>query len=283
MPNGDPPPGGQNYWDDRRGVVLGGWGAGQIGHFPQCVSTATTYVGGAAYGAVAPGYRYPSNNDMHLPDVTNPFAVAAVEEVLGREVTDEERAVLDVIFEANAQSRTLVARRDLVGAADKATKLLLRLLDDTQRSDYEKNKWFFVDGDEFRYKVILGLPVQVYNKRGFCCETWCAVVNVGPPEDTVIGQLLYLRHDPRELRALARVTRYRECGAAPIEGPADDPLPGRGATLAERILIQQAAHHGPESISTISRLKRRLGRIRLLREANPSEEGPADTLDQARR
>ena len=148
-------------------------------------------------------------------------------------------------------------------AARRARKLLLSLLTEQQRADYQMTRHFTVRSarkpwDQVFFRIGDTLQVRVYDLSGKVKENWCAYKDSAPREDTIIAQLLLLRDDPIKLRRMAEITSiYADgLGAGPI-------------SFAESEELRQTMRIQALARARTQRLLERAG-YRLLHDSGPS-------------
>lgn len=134
--------------------------------------------------------------------VINPRPPPLVRGLPTPEQLAEEAAVL-----AQERLRTEQQRTERRAAQERARTLLLSALTPEQRTQYETREHFTVDtpdGRRFRIQQGRSMNVEELGPDGRVLARYCAHPRpTVPDEDTMLAQLLFLRHDPATFLRIA--------------------------------------------------------------------------------
>ncbi len=144
--------------------------------------------------------------------VWNHFYAEVAQRILTREEAQrvaEESRRLNEELALKAQERE--QRRKI--ADQRAEKLLVMTLDDKQRADFEKDRYFEVISQKSRkrYRITKGMAgnVYVYNEQNKCIERLCIHVYQDVPHyDNMLAQKLMLEADEDVFRRTANITLF---------------------------------------------------------------------------
>ena len=130
-------------------------------------------------------------------------------------VPTAEEVERQALLRAERDAAAAAAATERQAAAATATELLLSLLDERQRDEFERLRRFTViaaDGEEYRVyrdgksgNVRRLNPAKTHEIEQFCIHDYDNL----PVEDTYIAQMLLLQTDPAAFRRIANITAIR--------------------------------------------------------------------------
>lgn len=126
--------------------------------------------------------------------------------------TEESRRRREAAREA-AQAREAAAQAEREAAHARARLLLMSMLSEAQRQQYEKDRFFEVIGQHTRrrYRIHHGTHgnVKLLDDQGREVVSYCGQPNGVPTEDAMLAQKLQIEYDENEYVRLSNATRLR--------------------------------------------------------------------------